>query len=202
MRLSRQFQVCLFFLRKNFEWKREYQNAKQTISTLLEVFARKKIAPFTISYSLIFVLLVGFCLWCVFRVRKFFLKKIFRLEIVLITSIIILLMCAPIDPPMESLFFTNFVTNFFTTPTYFLCVCTYFYLCNYLLICQNLFSSVRISSYLSKPIFIRAYLLIFVKTYFRLSKSIFICVHLFLSARISFFLWSSLRIFFFIFDHL
>ena len=61
---------------------------------------------------------------------------------------------------------------------------TYFYLRAFIFICQNLFSSVRISIYLSEPISI--------------------CVHLYLSVRIfhgylweSLFLWSSERIYFF-----
>ena len=34
--------VIFFFLRKNFERKKKHQNAKQTISTLLEVFVQAK----------------------------------------------------------------------------------------------------------------------------------------------------------------
>ena len=55
-------------------------------------------------------------------------RKINRLKIALITSYTILLTCTPINPPIENLF-----------------VCTYFYLCESLIISENLFLFMIIS---------------------------------------------------------
>ena len=57
------------------------------------MFVRKKIVAFVVFCSLVFVLLVGFGLICVFYAQNLFVKKKKkgRLEIVLITSCTILL---------------------------------------------------------------------------------------------------------------
>ena len=67
--------VINFFLRKNFERKKKHQNAKQTISTLLEIFVQANIVAFVVLYLLIFVLLVHFGLIYVFMHLKSFCKK-------------------------------------------------------------------------------------------------------------------------------
>ena len=46
MRLSGQFQICLFFLGKGFECKKKHQNANQTTITHLKVSARIKNVAF------------------------------------------------------------------------------------------------------------------------------------------------------------
>ena len=59
LRLSGQFQACFFFYEK-------------TIFILLEVFVLAKICCLC---CLLWVFLVGFCLWCIFALRKSFRKK-------------------------------------------------------------------------------------------------------------------------------
>ena len=85
MRLSRQFQACLYFFAKRFCVLKKYQNAKQATFTLLENCARKKLLP--CLFSVCFILFCSLMLACMFLcARNLFLKKINRLEIVLITS--------------------------------------------------------------------------------------------------------------------
>ena len=68
------------FFKEKFKMYKKHQNVKQTISTLLEVFVHKINCSPVVFCSLIFVLLVEFCL-----------KN--GLEIVMITSFAILLTC-------------------------------------------------------------------------------------------------------------
>ena len=89
---------------------------------------------------------------------KFLLKKF---EIVLIASFTILLMCTPLNLPMENDFPIIQHQSFFYHIYLFSSVCTYVYLSEPVLICQNLFLSVR--------------------TYFHLCALVFICENLFLS---------------------
>ena len=79
------------FFTKIFWTHKKHENAKQTTFTLLEVFVCKKLLPLVVFCLLILVLLVDFCLICVFVRSKSFRKKINRLEIVLIASFTILL---------------------------------------------------------------------------------------------------------------
>ena len=97
------------------------------------------------------------CLFCVFFRLKFLSK---RFEIVLIASFIILLMCTPLNLPMENYFPIIQHQSFFTNLLIFICM-HLFYLSEPILICQNLFLSVR--------------------TYFHLCTLVFICENLFLS---------------------
>ena len=89
MRLSRQFQACLFFFffTKRFRAHKKHQNIKQATFTLLEFCAREKVLPLLFSVSLFL-----FC-WFIFAcdvflcARNLFVrKKINRLEIELIIS--------------------------------------------------------------------------------------------------------------------
>ena len=59
---------------------------------------------FVVWYSLIFILVVCFYLICVFVLQIFLLKS---LEILLIASFTMPLMCNPLNPPYGELFFTN-----------------------------------------------------------------------------------------------
>ena len=66
--------------------------------------------------------------------------KVSRLEIILITSYTILLKYTPLDPPMKNYFFTNLVlitTSSYLSKSIFICQS------RFLLICQNLYSSVH-----------------------------------------------------------
>ena len=94
---------------------------------------------------------------------KSFLKKINRLEIVLITSNIILLMCTLQPPPPSTtlcrIIFYLFQHQFIHHTYLILSVRTYFYLSEPILICHNLFLLIR--------------------TYFLLYIIIFICENLF-----------------------
>ena len=72
IRLSGQFQVCLFVLYEKFLSVKKALNAKQTNFPLLEVFVPAKIVFFVVFCMLLFVLLVGFCLWRVFVRLTFF----------------------------------------------------------------------------------------------------------------------------------
>ena len=76
---------------------------------------------------------------------KSFLKKINRLEIVLITSNIILLMYPPTSPPTTlcRIIFYLFQHQFFHRTYLILSVRTYFYLSEPILICHNLFLLIR-----------------------------------------------------------
>ena len=70
----------IFLLRKILEHKK----CKANNFTLLKVFVREQLLLFVLFYFLIFVLLVGFCLFCIFYAAGFFFKK--RPEIILIAS--------------------------------------------------------------------------------------------------------------------
>ena len=127
----------IFFLRKDFERKKNRLNAKQTIYSLLEVFARAKNCCPCCLVSAYFVLLACFGLICVFVHLKCFdkkkKKKKNRSKIALITSYTILLNYTPLNPPIKNCFSTNFSTNFLHR--------IYFYAL--IFICQDLFSSVK-----------------------------------------------------------
>ena len=66
---------------------RSFQAHKPPPPPPLEVFERIKNVVFAVFCSLIFVLLVGFCLWAFLTLKIFSLKKINRFEIVPIASI-------------------------------------------------------------------------------------------------------------------
>ena len=111
-----------------------FKNAKQTIFTLLEGFLRKKLLLlmfFVCLFMFCWLVLAGFPFLCILN---FFVKKI---EIVLISSFTILQTCTPINPPIENLF-----------------VGTYFYLCESLIIYENLFESLLIYDHLCESIFL------------------------------------------------
>ena len=102
----------LFFYEKILSIKK-HESAKQTIFTLLEVLCTWKIVAFVVLCSIIFFLLVGFCLWHVFVRLKSFRKKkkiiiINRFESALITFTL-LLSCNPNNPPIENLFVRTYV---------------------------------------------------------------------------------------------
>ena len=74
MRLSRQFQVCLFFLRKDIKCTK---STKPKINSFhpLRSFCARKTRCLCCFCALIFVLLVGFCLISVFVHSRCFRKK-------------------------------------------------------------------------------------------------------------------------------
>ena len=87
LRLSEPFQTYLFlFYEKNLSVK---NTPKPKINNFLHFknFCAQKIVAFVVFCLLVFVLLVGFGLICIFVRLKFFVKKTNRFEIVLITSI-------------------------------------------------------------------------------------------------------------------
>ena len=93
-----------FFLQKWFCLHKKHQNAKQLTLNFLEVFVREKLLPLLFSvcsFSFCWLVLVWFTF---LYVQNFFVKKINWLEIVLITSLTILLTCTPINSPIENLF--------------------------------------------------------------------------------------------------
>ena len=76
MRLSRQFQVCVFiylfiYFTKRFRAHKKHQNTKQATFTLLKVFAREKLLPLLFS-----VCLILFC-WLMFACECFYAREIF-----------------------------------------------------------------------------------------------------------------------------
>ena len=77
-----------------------------------------------------------------------------NIEIVLIASFTILLMCTPFNPPLWRFFFTNLAPIFLPHLLIFICVQLFLFVKTSLLVFQNLFSSARISFYLSEPILI------------------------------------------------
>ena len=100
MRLSGQFQICLFFTKRNSKPQTSdfhprpppplevFKHINPPPSPPpLEVFECIKNVVFVVFCSLIFVLLVGFCLWAFLTLKIFSLKKINRFEIVPIASI-------------------------------------------------------------------------------------------------------------------
>ena len=77
MRLPEQFQ---FKKKKNILLTKNMPQAKTNYFHPLRHFCMQKIVAFVVFCSLNFVLLVGFCLWHVFCVRKIFLKKFLKLS--------------------------------------------------------------------------------------------------------------------------
>ena len=116
-------------------------------------------------------------MFCVFCVAKIFLKKF---DFVLIAWFTMLLMCTPVNHPMENLFFQQFFhqffTNFFISMRLFLSVRIFHdHLWEYFLFCENLFLSMVICE-----------------------NIFFFCENLFepfLFVRIPSYLWSFVRIF-------
>ena len=110
-------------------------------------FYAQKTIVFVVFCSLVFVLLVGFCLICVFMGSKsFVIKNINSLKTVLITSFTMLLTCAPIIPPMENLFIrTNVYLRSSVRISSF-----YKNLFKYLLIYDHLCESIFLSLYENK----------------------------------------------------
>ena len=108
-------------------------------------------------------MLVTFYLFCVFCVAKLFLKKIWNCpKFVLITSFIILT-CTTLNPTIENFFATNLAPFFCTTFIFenlFFSAKTHFHL------------SVKISSYLSEPMFICIEIFLFMIT----CRNLFFCV--------------------------
>ena len=123
MRLSRQFQACLFiyfFLRKDFAGTKHVTSKNQITKQNWANIKQQRQQFFARTKTSKRVKIVYFAFWCFFYTQRFFVKKINWLEVVLRTSIRILLACTSINPSMGNLF-----------------VRTYFYL----------WSSVRISSF-------------------------------------------------------
>ena len=103
--------LSLFFLRKYFECTKTRHKQKPTNKTKTSKHRRTKTTIFTDTKTSKRVKIVCFALWYIFCVQNIFVKKINRLEIVLITSFTMLLMCTPINPPTKNLFFINLDTN-------------------------------------------------------------------------------------------
>ena len=117
MRLSGHF---LIFLRKILPHKKR----KTSNIYSLKIFcSQKKICFFVVFYSFIFVLLVGFCLFCVFYAAGFFLKEIRNCPDNLIyhTTDVYLL-----STTLSRIIFLLISTNF--TLTYSSSVCNYFHI--------------------------------------------------------------------------
>ena len=74
LRLSRQFQVCLFFYEKKLSLKKAPKGKINNFPPL-KSFCAQKIVAFNVFYLLVFVLFVGFDLICVFVCLKFFRNK-------------------------------------------------------------------------------------------------------------------------------
>ena len=74
-----------YFLRNNFERKKAPKHKINNFPPL-RGFSARKIVAFIDSCSLVFVLLVDFCLICVFVRLNLFVKRINKLKIVLIAS--------------------------------------------------------------------------------------------------------------------
>ena len=85
MRLSRQFQTCLFKKKKKISRAQKAPNVKQTISTPSEVFLHITNVA-SVSFIRLFLFVSWFLLVSVFLRSNFFLKKISRFEIVSIAS--------------------------------------------------------------------------------------------------------------------
>ena len=110
------------FFKEKFKMYKKHQNVKQTISTLLEVFVHKINCSPVVFCSLIFVLLVEFCL-----------KN--GLEIVMITSFAILLACTLLTHHSQIYFYTLiFICE---NPFLFIKTCENHFLC--VIISGNLF---------------------------------------------------------------
>ena len=106
-----------FFLRKHVTSKNQLTKQKQasTKQQRQQFFARTKTSNFLFTFG------------CFFHAQNLFVKKINRLEIVLVTSNTILLTCTPINHLIKNLFAR-----------------IYFCLCESLIICENLFFSMII----------------------------------------------------------
>ena len=74
MRLSGQFRVY-FFYKKILHVKKNTKTENKWFSPSLKFLCSQKIVAFVVFYSLIFVLLLGFCLWRVYDAQNLFLKK-------------------------------------------------------------------------------------------------------------------------------
>ena len=123
---------------------------------------------------------------CFFYDQNLFVKKIKSLEIVLITSFSILSMCTTLNPSIKNLFATNLAPTFCST-----------FICDILFLSfkTHVHLSFKISSYLSKPMFICIEIFLFMITYrnlfflcenfiINLLKSQLTITHPFLSLRI------------------
>ena len=122
----------MFVFASFFFYKKGFKRTKCTKPNTndfrhLRIFCACKNRCLVVFCSLIFVLLVGFCLICVFvRSRCFRKKNINRSEIVLIASIHYTTYVYPYQPPSWELLFINLSTIFFTTFTFFSCVYNHF----------------------------------------------------------------------------
>ena len=117
MRLSRQFQACLFFLQNDFPCTKSTKRQNKQLSS----FLMQKIVAILVQCLLIFVLLFHFCLWHAFLHGNLFVNKMNRLEIVLITSF----------------YYTTDMHPY--QPTYWASIYTHLFL--FVAICENLFES-------------------------------------------------------------
>ena len=106
------------FLQKDLKRAKSTKAQNKQFLPPSKFLCTRKIVAFVVFCSLVFVLLVGFCLWHVVGHLKIFVQKS-RLEITLITSFTILLTCTPINSPYGEF------------------VCTLSFLC--VIICENLF---------------------------------------------------------------
>ena len=149
MRLSGQFQACFFFFHeKILSVKKNTKTQNKLFSLSEKLLCAQKIVALVAFYSLIFVLLVGFCLWHVFLLSKTFReKKINRLEIVPVTSFTILLKCTPINPPIKNLFVCTYFICDHLRESLFLWECFWI-----VLICENIFFFIII--YLCESMFL------------------------------------------------
>ena len=102
MRLSGQFQD-FFFYKKVLNAQKAPKYKTNNFQALRSLCAQQTVA-FVVFFLLVFVLVVGFCLICVFVRLEYFRKKKKRLEIVLITQFTVLLICTPINPLNKNLF--------------------------------------------------------------------------------------------------
>ena len=77
MRLSGQFQACLFFfVEKVLSAKKAPKSKTSDFHPLRSFFSHIKNVDFVVFCSLVFVMLVEFCLWVFFHAQKLFIKKI------------------------------------------------------------------------------------------------------------------------------
>ena len=110
MRLSGQ--LLIFFQEKSCSIK----NTTQAIFALLKVFVCKKNLLFVVFYSLTFVFLVGFCLFCIFYATELFFKKLR-------------------NGPDNLIYYTTDVYAY--QPAYQEFICIHLFL--FVIICENLF---------------------------------------------------------------
>ena len=114
LRLSGQFQVCLFFYEKILSVKKAPKRTTNNFYSLRSFCACQKIMSLFFFVHLFLFCWLFFWLWRVFVRLKLSCKKVIinRLEIVLITSNTILVRCTPIYHPTENYFSSN-GTNYF-----------------------------------------------------------------------------------------